>query len=145
MSPQQRPKIFQLLRTAKFCNSPLGVAGICFDEDKAILKGGKEGVLTEPANVRTILSGTRKSQYEVEWRCLSFREVRVVATEEGNDEENAIGSSGTKKYAEQDCAASLEKEMMTLFAPLRWHTELRVVVVVDDEGLTWRAIEEEIW
>jgi hypothetical protein len=33
---------------------------------------------------------------------------------------------------------------MTLFAPLRWHTELRVVVVVDDEGLTWRAMEEEV-
>jgi hypothetical protein len=58
---------------------------------------------------------------------LSFREARIVATEEGNDEENAIGSSGTKEYAEQDCAASLGKEMMTSFAPLRWHTGLRVL------------------
>jgi hypothetical protein len=104
-----------------------------------MVKGGKEGIRIAPEQIRPI-SAIRTPQ-EVEWRCLSFREVRVVATEEGNDEENAIGSSGTEEYAEQDCAASLEKEMMTLFAPLRWHTELRVVVVVDDEGLTWRAIE----
>jgi hypothetical protein len=108
-----------------------------------MVKGGKEGIRIAPVQIR-LISAIRTSQ-EVEWRCLSFREARIVATEEGNDEENAIGSSGTKGYAEQDCAASLEKEMMTLFAPLRWHTELRVVVVVDDEGLTWRAIEEEIW
>jgi hypothetical protein len=102
-----------------------------------MVKGGKEGIRIAPEQIRPI-SAIRTSQ-EVEWRCLSFREVRVVATEEGNDEENAIGSSGTKEYAEQDCAASLEKEMMALFAPLRWHTKLRVVMVVDDEGLTWRA------
>ena len=102
-----------------------------------MVKGGKEGIRIAPVQIRPI-SAIRTSQ-EVEWRCLSFREARIVATEEGNDEENAIGSSGTKEYAEQDCAASLEKEMMALFAPLRWHTKLRVVVVVDDEGLTWRA------
>jgi hypothetical protein len=90
-----------------------------------MVKGGKEGIRIAPVQIRPI-SAIRTSQ-EVEWRCLSFREARIVATEEGNDEENAIGSSGTKEYAEQDCAASLGKEMMTFFAPLRWHTELRVL------------------
>jgi hypothetical protein len=111
-----------------------------------MVKGGKEGIRIAPVQIRPI-SAIWTSQ-EVEWRCLSFREARIVATEEGNDEEKVIGSSGTKECAEQDCTASLEKEMMPLFVPLRWHTELGSgwwLWVVNDEGLTWRAIKEEIW
>jgi hypothetical protein len=103
----------------------LGVLGIGYEDDRDMVKGGKEDIRIVPVKIRPI-SAIRTSQV-VERRCLSFREVRIVAIEEGNDEEKVMGSSGTKECAEQDCAALLEKEMTTLFAPLRWHTELRSV------------------
>ena len=72
----------------------LGVAGIIFDEGKDIAKGGSEGIRIAPVNIRPIFVA-RRSQY-VEWRCLSFREVRMLVTEEGKDRTEAIESSGTK-------------------------------------------------
>jgi len=102
----------------------LGVAGIGFEDDLDIVKGSKGGVRRAPENIRPI-SATLRSQL-VEWRCLSFREARMVVTEDGKDELWVIGSSGRGR-AEQNRAASLEKVMMTLFAPLKWHTKLYVV------------------
>lgn len=99
----------------------LGVAGMGF-EDRDMVKGGKEGIRMAPVKSRPI-SATRRSQ-EVEWRCLSFREARIVVTE-GNGDEEAVSSSGGDG-AEQNCAASLKKVMMALSVPLKWHTELLV-------------------
>jgi hypothetical protein len=99
----------------------LGVAGIGF-EDRDMVKGGKEGMRIAPVKSRPI-SATLRSK-EVEWRCLSFREARIVVTE-GNGDEEAVSSSGGDG-AEQNCAASLKKVMMALSVPLEWHTELLV-------------------
>jgi len=85
----------------------LGVAGICFADDKAIMKGGKQGVRIDPLKIRMILSGTSgkgKSQGEdIEWRCISFL-ARVLA-EAGKDgrEVSRGGSAG----AGLNCTASL--------------------------------------
>jgi hypothetical protein len=98
----------------------LGVAGMGFEDDRDMVKGGKEGMRIAPVKSRPI-SETRRSQ-EVEWRCLSFREARIVVTE-GNGEEEAVSSSGGDG-AEQNCAASLKKDMMPPSVPLKWHTEL---------------------
>jgi hypothetical protein len=90
----------------------LGVAGIMFGDGRDIAKGGNEGIRIAPVNSRPI-SATRRSQL-VEWRCLSFREARILVTE-GKDRVKAIGSSGTKG-AEQKCTALLGKEMVPLCA-----------------------------
>lgn len=55
----------------------LGVAGMGFEEFRDIVKGGKSGARITPVKSPTI-SGTLRSQKLVEWRCLSFREARVV-------------------------------------------------------------------
>jgi hypothetical protein len=57
-----------------------------------------------PVIIRAICA-TRRRKWE-EWRCLSFREVRMLVTEEGKVEEKTIGSSETDA-AEQACAAFL--------------------------------------
>jgi hypothetical protein len=98
----------------------LGVAGMGFEDDRDMVKGGKEGIRIAPVKSRPI-SVTRTSQ-EVEWRCLSLREARIVVTE-GEGGEEAVSSSGGDR-AEQSCAASLKKDMVALSVPLKWHTEL---------------------
>ena len=99
----------------------LGVAGIGFEDDRDMVKGGKEGMRIAPVNNRPI-SVKRRSQDEVEWRCLSFREARIVVTEGGEDREPVSSSGGDG--AGQNCTASLEKVMVPLSVPLKWHTGL---------------------
>ena len=86
----------------------LGVAGMGFEDDRDIVKGGKEGIRIAPVKSRPISAACRSQ--EVEWRCLSFREARIVVIEE--DEEAASSSGGEE--AEQTCAASLKKDMVPL-------------------------------
>jgi hypothetical protein len=105
----------------------LGVPGMGFEDDRDMLKGGNEGIRIAPVNSLPI-SATRRSQ-EVEWRCLSFREARIVVIEES---EEAASSSGGKE-AEQTCAASLRKDMVPLSVPLKWHTKLQCGVMGDDQ------------
>jgi hypothetical protein len=88
----------------------LGVAGMGFEDDRDIVKGGKEGIRIAPVKSRPISAACRSQ--EVEWRCLSFREARIVVTE-GKVEEEAVSSSGGDG-AEQNCAASLKKDMVPL-------------------------------
>jgi hypothetical protein len=57
----------------------LGVAGIGFEEDRDMVKGGNEGIRMAPVS-RRWKSARLKSQL-VEWRCLSLREARMVVTE----------------------------------------------------------------
>ena len=73
----------------------------------------------DPAKIRTILSGTRRSQCEdAEWRCLSFREARILDSPQGRWE--VIGSSGAS--AAQFCPAwLLREEMVPLCAVLVAH------------------------
>jgi hypothetical protein len=105
-----------ILKNIYFC-SPLGVAGICFGDDKAMLKGGKEGVRIKPVNT-LVISATRRYQIvDVERRCLSFREARIVSLSQCGWE--VIESSGSKGA---DLAAFLlRKEMMSLCAVLVAH------------------------
>jgi hypothetical protein len=99
-----------------FC-LPLGVAGIWFGDDKTILKGGKEGVGIKPVNLLAI-SATRKYQIvDVEWRCKSFREARIVPLSQRGWE--VIESSGSKGAGL--AASLLKKEMMSLCAVLVAH------------------------
>ena len=109
----------------------LGVAGIGFEDDRDMVKGGREGMRIAPVN-RRLISVNRKSQEDVEWRCLSFREARIVVTE-GEEEAEPVSSSGGDG-AEQNCAASLKKVMVPLSVPLKWHTGLLGEVVT--RGLT---------
>jgi hypothetical protein len=74
----------------------LGVAGIGFEEFRDIVNGGRSGCLITPVKYPTI-SGTLRSQKLEEWRCLSFREARVV---KGKEWKKAIESS------EEKCADS---------------------------------------
>ncbi len=97
----------------------LGVAGMGFEDDRDIVKGGKEGIRIAPVKSRPIFAAFRSQ--EVEWRCLSFREARIVVT--GGKGEEAVSSSGGDG-AEQNCAASLKKDMVPLSVPLKWHTGL---------------------
>jgi len=116
----------------------LGVAGMGFEDDRDMVKGGREGIRMAPVTRRPIAATRRIQEVELklEWRCLSLREARIVTA--GREEEDAIGSSG-EGGAEQDCAASLGGDMVTFFAPIMWHTEGEVVVL-NDEGLTSAAI-----
>jgi hypothetical protein len=116
----------------------LGVPGMGFEDDRDMVKGGSEGIRIAPVNSLPI-SATRRSQ-EVEWRCLSFREARIVVIEE--DEEAASSSGGEE--AEQTCAASLRKDMVPRSVPLKWHTKLQCGVMRDDEGLTLAAITNKV-
>jgi hypothetical protein len=111
----------------------LGVAGMGFEDDRDMVKGGKEGMRIAPVKSRPI-SVTRRSQEEVEWRCLSFREARIVVTE-GNGGGEPVSSSGGDG-AEQNCAASLKKVMVPLSVPLKWHTGLLGWWVMVKRGLT---------
>jgi len=81
----------------------LGVAGTGFEEDRDMVKGGKDGIRIAPVNSRW-KSVTFASQL-VEWRCLSFREARMFVTE-GKAGKAIIESSGRREGAEQDCAAA---------------------------------------
>lgn len=88
-----------------------------------MVNGGNDGIRIAPVGINA-KSASRKSQI-VEWRCVSFREERMVETggKEQEEENEAVAvdvavcvltdSSGTDG-AEQDCAACLEvrKEMM---------------------------------
>ena len=82
-----------------------------------MLKGGKEGVRIKPVNTLA-MSATRRYQIvDVEWRCLSFREARIVSFSERGWE--VIASSGSKGA---DLAAFLlKREMMSLCAVLVAH------------------------
>jgi hypothetical protein len=65
-------------------------------------------VRMRPVKIRTIVSGTRRSQCEdIEWRCLSLREARMLAGKAGKE---VIGSSGAS--AGLNCTASLLREQM---------------------------------
>jgi hypothetical protein len=79
----------------------LGVAGTGFEEDRDMVKGGREGIRIAPVKRRG-RSVTLASQL-VEWRCLSFREARMSVTE-GKAGKAIIESSG-REGAEQNCAA----------------------------------------
>jgi len=78
-----------------------------------MMKGGNEGVRTAPAKMRTILSGNKSQCENMEWRCLSFLEARMLA-EAGRQ---AIGSSGAS--AELNCAAFLLMGEMVPFCAVR--------------------------
>jgi hypothetical protein len=79
----------------------LGVAGTGFEEDRDMVKGGREGIRIAPV-IRRWKSVALASQL-VEWRCLSFREARMSVTE-GKAGKAIIESSG-REGAEQNCAA----------------------------------------
>lgn len=106
----------------------LGVAGIGFEEDRDMVKGGSEGIRMAPVTRRP-KSATRKNHLLVERRCLSFREDRMFATLTGKGEleletgdggfgGRIIGSSGLKG-AEQNCAAWLREDMVALLRRFR--------------------------
>jgi hypothetical protein len=76
----------------------LGVAGTGLEEDRDIVKGGSGDDRITPVNSPTI-SESSKSQKLVEWRCLSFREARIV---KGEVSKKAIESTKEKCA---DCAA----------------------------------------
>ena len=92
----------------------LGVAGIGFEEDRDMVKGGSEGIRIAPVSIRW--KSARLKNQLVEWRCLSLREARMLT--EGKAGKVAIGSSG-RRTAGPNCAASLEKDMMLSGAPSR--------------------------
>jgi len=115
----------------------LGVPGMGVEDDCGMAKGGSEGIRMSPVNSLPI-SVTRGSQ-KAEWRCLSFREARIVVRE--GDEEAASSNEG--KEAEQTCAASLRKDMVALSVPLKWHTKLQYGVMMDAEGETFSSDKEQ--
>jgi hypothetical protein len=117
----------------------LGVAGTGLS-DRDMVKGGNDGMRIAPARWRPT-SATRMSQ-EMEWRCLSFREARMVVTgDEGTAGSSIIGSSEAD-IAEHNCAASLGKEMVNSRAPSTAHPELIEREVMDDEGVKPGAIKK---
>ena len=95
----------------------LGVAGT----ELYMVKGGNDGMRITPARWRPT-SPTRMSQ-EMEWRCLSFREARMVEGDEGKAGSSTIGSSEAD-IAGHNCAASLGKEMVNSRAQSTAHPEL---------------------
>jgi hypothetical protein len=87
----------------------LGVPGTGFAGD--MVKGRREGIRITPVRARLISATLRIQEVgvNVEWRCLSFLEVRSgIVNDDSMFAHGAIGSSWSR-YAEQDCAASLKK------------------------------------
>lgn len=90
-----------------------GIAGIGYDRERDILKGGR--VEFRMAPVKLCLISENRRGHRVERRCLSFRDRLMTGEEEGRDGEKPSGSSGTTG-TEQDCAALLWRDMMPLCA-----------------------------
>lgn len=92
----------------------LGVPGIGF---KAMVKGGRVETRITPVKTRPMSATLRIQDVEIwrEWRWWSFLEARsgVVINRFESRLAHWVTGSSCRREAEQDCTASLKREMMT--------------------------------